>query len=68
MTSPDYAGVEAMVRRTGVAVLASGGVSSVEDIRRLLKTGAEGVVVGSALYRGGLDLAQALEAAREPGA
>ena len=68
MTSPDYAGVEAMVCRTGVAVLASGGVSSVDDIRRLLKTGAEGVVVGSALYRGGLDLAQALEAAREPGA
>ena len=62
MTSPNFDGVTAMVRKTGKAVLASGGVSSLDDIRRLARTGAEGVVVGSALYKGDLDLAEAIEA------
>lgn len=63
MTSPNFEGVESMVRETGKRVLASGGVSTLEHVRRLAQTGAEGVVVGSALYRGDLDLAKAIEAA-----
>ena len=62
MTSPNFDGVATMVRKTGKAVLASGGVSSLDDIRRLARTGAEGVVVGSALYKGDVDLAEAIEA------
>ncbi len=60
MTQPNFVAVQAMVNDTGLAVLASGGVSSLDDIRQLTHTGAEGVVLGSALYRGAVDLAQAI--------
>ena len=60
MTQPNFDAVQAMVSDTGLAVLASGGVSSLDDIRQLTHTGAEGVVLGSALYRGAVDLAQAI--------
>lgn len=41
-------------------VIASGGVSSVEDIRAARAIGCSGAIVGRALYGGGLDLAQAI--------
>lgn len=41
-------------------VLASGGVSGVEDLRALAALGVEGVVVGRALYEGTLRLSEAL--------
>ncbi len=46
-----------------VAVIASGGVSSPEHVRRLASIGAEGAIVGRALYTGALDLREALGAA-----
>jgi phosphoribosylformimino-5-aminoimidazole carboxamide ribotide isomerase len=45
-----------------MAVLASGGVASVDDIRGLVATGVEGVIVGRALYSGAVDLAEAIAA------
>jgi len=47
-----------------MAVIASGGVSEVEHIRRLKLIGVEGVIIGKALYTGALDLKAALAAAR----
>jgi phosphoribosylformimino-5-aminoimidazole carboxamide ribotide isomerase len=47
-----------------MAVIASGGVSTVDHIRRLKLIGVEGVIIGKALYTGDLDLADALAAAR----
>ena len=46
------------------ALIASGGVSSIEDILRLKALGAHGAIIGKALYTGALDLTEALEAAR----
>lgn len=57
--------VEATVRlaqAVRIPVIASGGVSSIADIERLCSVsdeGVAGVVIGRALYEGGLDLAQA---------
>jgi phosphoribosylformimino-5-aminoimidazole carboxamide ribotide isomerase len=45
------------------AVIASGGVSTVEDVRALVGTGVEGVIVGRALYTGDLTLPEAIEVA-----
>ncbi len=45
-----------------MAVIASGGVSSVEHIHRLKLIGVEGVIIGKALYTGDLDLREALDA------
>jgi phosphoribosylformimino-5-aminoimidazole carboxamide ribonucleotide (ProFAR) isomerase len=41
--------------------VASGGVSDLSDLTKLRQMGIEGVIVGKALYEGGLDLSVALE-------
>ncbi|MGQ9849022.1 MAG: 1-(5-phosphoribosyl)-5-[(5-phosphoribosylamino)methylideneamino]imidazole-4-carboxamide isomerase [Aggregatilineaceae bacterium] len=56
----------ALARATGLAVIASGGVASLDDVRRLRATGAvAGVVIGQALYTGAFALADALRVAEE---
>ena len=62
MTAPNFDAVAAMVQNTGMAIIASGGVTSLDDLRRLAQTGAEAAIVGRALYEGSLDLAEAIEA------
>ena len=65
LTGPDVETNAQLVRETGLSVLASGGVSSVEDIRQLVPTGVEGVIVGRALYTGAVSLPEAVTAAVE---
>ena len=45
-------------------LIASGGVSSLEDIRALRGQGLYGAILGKAYYTGAVDLREALEAAR----
>jgi len=45
-----------------VGVVVAGGLSSVDDLRRLSAMGVEGAVVGKALYTGDIDLTEALRA------
>lgn len=55
--------------RTDRPVVASGGVSTLEDVRTLrtlVPDGVEGAIVGSALYRGAFTLPDALEVAGRP--
>lgn len=61
LTGPNIAGITDMVNKTGLAVIASGGMSSMEDVKRVKETGAEGVIIGKALYAGAIDLAEAIE-------
>ena len=63
LTGPNIAANAALVRETGLAVLASGGVASLDHIRRLAETGVEGVILGRALYTGAIKLADALAVA-----
>jgi phosphoribosylformimino-5-aminoimidazole carboxamide ribonucleotide (ProFAR) isomerase len=53
-----------------IPVIASGGVATLEDIRRLReieRDGVEGVIVGRALYVGTITLKEAMEATpKEP--
>ncbi|MCZ2098708.1 MAG: 1-(5-phosphoribosyl)-5-[(5-phosphoribosylamino)methylideneamino]imidazole-4-carboxamide isomerase [Anaerolineae bacterium] len=54
----------ALARETGLAVIASGGVASLDDLRALRAAGdIAGVVIGQALYRGVFTLPEALAAA-----
>lgn len=53
---PNVAAMEEMVSRTGLNVIASGGVGCEADLDALSKTGVEGVIVGRALYTGSLKL------------
>lgn len=45
-------------------VIASGGVSSIENIKEIKNSGAYGAIVGKAYYIGAIDLAQAIEVAK----
>lgn len=45
-----------------VAVIAAGGISSVDHVRELARLGVHGAIVGKALYTGALDLGEALNA------
>ena len=48
-----------------IDIIASGGVSSMEDILRLKKDGIKGAIIGKALYTGAIDLRKAIRAVVE---
>ncbi len=62
MTQPNFQAYRELVASTRGAVIASGGVSSIDHLRELAEIGAEGAILGSALYRGALELSEAVEA------
>lgn len=45
-------------------LIASGGVSSMEDVRRLKALGLHGAIIGKAYYTGAISIAEAVEAAK----
>jgi len=47
-----------MVLNSGLAIIASGGIGSTEDIEAVRQTGAAGVIVGKAIYEGKVRLEQ----------
>jgi phosphoribosylformimino-5-aminoimidazole carboxamide ribotide isomerase len=62
LAGPDIDGAS-VLQRTGARVIASGGVSSLDDIRAVCRAGLAGAIVGRALYENRFGLAEALEAA-----
>ncbi|MFY0761604.1 1-(5-phosphoribosyl)-5-[(5-phosphoribosylamino)methylideneamino]imidazole-4-carboxamide isomerase [Metabacillus dongyingensis] len=64
LSGPNIEAVREMAKATGKDVIASGGVSSLNDLAGLAafqKEGVAGAIVGKALYTNQFDLAQALE-------
>lgn len=64
LKGPNIDAIRTIVRSLKAPVLASGGISSIEDIKRLKKLeryGLEGVVIGKALYTGAIDLKEAID-------
>ena len=58
----------ALARSCGVPIIASGGVASLEDIRRVKAVesdGVQGCIIGKAIYTGAVDLKAALALAKE---
>ena len=49
-----------LTQRFSMDIIASGGVSSLEDIRALKAAGVHGAIIGKAYYTGAIDLAQAI--------
>ncbi len=65
MQGPNVEATEALARAVTIPVIASGGVSSLDDLRALRATGAiSGAISGRALYDGAIDLAEALKMLR----
>ncbi|MGI6380598.1 MAG: 1-(5-phosphoribosyl)-5-[(5-phosphoribosylamino)methylideneamino]imidazole-4-carboxamide isomerase [Anaerolineae bacterium] len=63
LTGPNLEATRRLAQQSGLAVIASGGVSSLEDIRALAQqasSGIEGIIVGMALYEKRFTLTEAL--------
>lgn len=63
LEGPNIAELEAMLKATSVGVVASGGVSTLEDItelKALESRGLVGIIIGKALYEGKIDLKEAI--------
>ena len=66
LQGPNVELLRRMVEKTGKPVVASGGISSLEDLRvlrELVPLGVEGAIVGKALYAGAFTLPEALDVA-----
>lgn len=70
MQGPNLAAMGAMrdaLRDAGSALIASGGVSSLDDLQQLAALEIEGAIIGKALYTGALDLAEAIRQLEQGG-
>ena len=65
LQGPNFAAMAEMNEAASIDVIASGGVTTAEDVRRLAGLGLAGCIVGRALYEGTLTLPAALAAAEE---
>ena len=65
MQGPNLQETEKMVRETGMDIVMSGGVSSLDDIRHARDCGCSGVVLGRALYEKAFTLSEAVEGVKE---
>lgn len=63
LEGPNFEGLAEMVHAVPLPIIASGGVTTTEDVRRLAQLGLAGCIIGRSLYEGRLDLREALEAA-----
>lgn len=62
LTEPNFTAISELMHATRAPVIAAGGISSVMHLRMLSKLGAEGAIIGKALYTGDINLKEALNA------
>lgn len=65
LAGPNFAALAEMIAAVRIPIVASGGITRLEDVRRVKESGAEACIIGRALYSGELALPAALEAASE---
>ncbi|MFM7185002.1 MAG: 1-(5-phosphoribosyl)-5-[(5-phosphoribosylamino)methylideneamino]imidazole-4-carboxamide isomerase [Planctomycetota bacterium] len=63
LAGPNIAGLKEMLAATGAPLIASGGIATLDDIRRVAALGCAGCIVGRALYDGAFTLPDAIAAA-----
>ncbi|NMC37054.1 MAG: 1-(5-phosphoribosyl)-5-[(5-phosphoribosylamino)methylideneamino]imidazole-4-carboxamide isomerase [Bacteroidales bacterium] len=56
LSGPSFELYREILKIPGINLIASGGISTVEDVERLAEIGCEGAVIGKALYEGMLNL------------
>jgi phosphoribosylformimino-5-aminoimidazole carboxamide ribotide isomerase len=52
LTGPDYEGLKKLAVMTKLPIIASGGVSSIDDVKRLKDSGVWATILGKAVYEG----------------
>lgn len=61
LIGPNVAYTKKLTDETGLDVIASGGMSSMEDLRQLYEAGVQGAIIGKALYEKRIDLSEAVK-------
>jgi phosphoribosylformimino-5-aminoimidazole carboxamide ribotide isomerase len=61
LSGPDYDGLKKMVEWTDIPLIASGGVTSIDDVKRLKDLGVWAVILGKAIYEGLIKVEEAVE-------
>ncbi|NLO77561.1 MAG: 1-(5-phosphoribosyl)-5-[(5-phosphoribosylamino)methylideneamino]imidazole-4-carboxamide isomerase [Methanomicrobiales archaeon] len=57
--------VQRLRKAVSIPIIASGGITTPQDVRMMREMGVEGIVLGAALYRGSITLKQAIEEAEK---
>jgi len=60
LSGPNFTALAELISPTGPAIIASGGIASLEHVRRLAQLGVEGAIIGKALYVGSVKLPEAI--------
>ena len=64
MQGANHALYRTLRERFSLNIIASGGVSTIDDVKRLSKAGLYGAIVGKAYYTGAISLSEAIEVAK----
>jgi len=67
LMGPNISNIEKMVKNVNIPLICSGGIASLDDIKKLKRleaSGLEGIIVGKALYKGRIILEEALKLAQ----
>lgn len=65
LKGPNFDGIEKMCNVEGARITASGGITSIDDLLAIKEAGADGAIIGKALYAGVLKLEDALKAVED---
>ena len=60
LTRPNFDMMKKLIAETNVPVIVAGGISRLEHLRRISELGAEGAIIGKALYTGDINLGEAI--------
>ncbi|MFW6001136.1 MAG: 1-(5-phosphoribosyl)-5-[(5-phosphoribosylamino)methylideneamino]imidazole-4-carboxamide isomerase [Halanaerobium sp.] len=60
LAGPDFEGLNRLKAETGLNIIASGGISSAEELYRLNELGFYGAITGQAVYQGKINLADVI--------
>ncbi len=61
LSGPNFSELETMNKETKMNVIASGGITTIDDLRKLKKMDMYGAIVGKALYTGKINLEKAIK-------
>ena len=61
LSGPNIPALKKMAKESGLAIIASGGISSLKDIKKVDALDVEGMIIGKALYEGKFALKKALD-------
>lgn len=62
LQGPNLEAIKQLVETVDVPIIASGGISSIDDLFNLMALGVRGAIIGKAIYNGTLDLKTAIRA------